>query len=161
MSWTWVRPADPSLLDGRPLLDLGTGDGQTLNALAPSGLVIGIDRDPTLLRRGSVNAEAHRLPIASKTIETVLAADLFHHLADPSLARAMQEVARVLAASGRLVAWWYETPGRPAPDAPRHPRAYEAVAAAALEAGFGSVGPLELTTTMASGPPTVGLLATL
>ena len=148
------------MLEGRPLLDLGTGDGQTLAALVdPGGLVVGVDRTIDLLRPGDVNAEADRLPFSDQSFATVLAADLFHHLDDERLALVLTEISRVLEPQGLLVAWWYEQPGRDAPDAPRYPRAYSVGAAAAGAAGFNSVSELALRNTMDAGPPTVGVVA--
>jgi ubiquinone/menaquinone biosynthesis C-methylase UbiE len=160
MPWTWVRPVEPKMLKHRPLLDLGTGDGQTLAALVePVGLVVGMDGTIDLLRPGDVNAKADRLPFKGESFATVLAADLFHHVDDGQLPAVLAEIRRVLRKGGRLVAWWYERPGRDAPDAPRNPRSYSLVATGADRAGFSSVSALELTTAVEAGPPTVGLLA--
>jgi ubiquinone/menaquinone biosynthesis C-methylase UbiE len=106
-----------------------------------------------------VNAEAGHLPFRDESFATVLGADLFHHLDDANLATVLGEISRVLPPEGRLVAWWYERPGRDAPDAPRYPRDYSVVATAAGAAGFTSVSKLDLTTTVDAGPPTVGLVA--
>jgi SAM-dependent methyltransferase len=122
VAWTWIRPADTSLLSGRPLLDLGTGDGQTLEELAPDGFTVGVDRHRGLLRPGAVNASADALPFLDHTFAVVLAADLFHHLDRLALMRTLDEVRRVLRPDGRVVAWWFKkTPDR-LPDAPRYPR---------------------------------------
>ncbi len=158
MAFTWVRPADPSVLEGRPLLDLGTGDGQTLATLVRGpGLAVGVDRTIALLRPGSVNAEAGCLPFRDGCFETVLAADLFHHLDDGSLSLVLVELARVLRPGGRLVAWWYETASRDAPDAPRYPRRLEAVTSAAVQ--FKEVENLALEMTLEPAPATIGMLA--
>jgi SAM-dependent methyltransferase len=114
------------VLDARPLLDLGTGDGQTREALAPDGFVVGVDSRP--LRRGDLAAFAHRLPFRDGAFATVLAADLFHHLDDTHLDATLEEIARVLRADGRLVAWWLESTPDTAPDAPRFCRTFEDVA---------------------------------
>lgn len=159
--WTWIRPHDPSVLEGRPLLDLGTGDAQTLRALIePDGLVVGLDRSWTALRaaRGTgplVCGQAVALPFADDALEVIVAGDLFHHLDDGDLETALREIARV----GRLlVAWWYELPGRPGPDAPGFPRTYASVAAAAERAGL-DPRTLELDATVEPAPATVGLRA--
>jgi ubiquinone/menaquinone biosynthesis C-methylase UbiE len=162
--WTFVRPADPSVLAGRPLLDIGTGDGQTVLAVAdPTGLVVGLERSLEALRvarrtgvERAVCADAERLPVGSQRVAAVLAADLFHHLDRERLGRVLAEVHRVLVSGGRLVAWWYELPARPAPDAPRFPRPYEEIAGAVSRAGFGSVERLALSGGE-EGPPTVGV----
>ena len=163
-----MRPKDLSLLDGRPLLDLGTGDAQTLAALASSaaGPVVGVDRSLAVLlgarRTGLswlVGAEATALPFTDCSFGTVLAADLFHHLDDDRLGRAVEEVARVMRREGRLVAWWYETAPHAAPDAPAHPRELEVVVAAADAAGYTAIDALELDVVLPGGPKTIGLTA--
>ncbi len=159
MPWAWVRPADLRILAGRPLLDLGTGDGQTLAALAPGGLTVGVDRRIALLSPGNVAAEARVLPFKDGSFATTLAADLFHHLPDDNLADVLDEVFRVTSATGRLVAWWYEEPGREAPDAPRYPRSFGDVAWIAGNCGFKSAEPLELISTLEPSPATTGILA--
>lgn len=125
MAWAFVRPVDTSLLGQRPLLDLGTGDGSTVAALTQGGMIVGVDRDRTLLRPGGVNALADVLPFRSGSIGTVLAADVFHHLDDDALTRSLGEIARVLRKGGRLVAWWYEHTTDTSPDAPRYARALD------------------------------------
>ncbi|MGH2760345.1 MAG: class I SAM-dependent methyltransferase [Actinomycetota bacterium] len=163
MAWAWVRPADRRVLEGRPLLDLGTGDAQTLSALVePRGLVVGVDRSSEALAAGKgrgfrlVGAEAHAVPFAAGTFDTVLAGDLFHHVDDERLSEVLAEVRRILRDGGRLVAWWYEVSGRQSPDAPRYPRLFEEVARAAR--GL-RVDRLELEMTLEPAPPTVGLVA--
>lgn len=166
MAWTWVRPRDQGLLAARPLLDLGCGDGQTLRALVrPSGLVVGLDRAPMALRaarrtldRRVAAGDARRLPVRDGAVQVVLAADLLHHHDNVDLGVVLSEARRVLVAGGRLVAWWYGEPGRPAPDAPSFPRTYGQVEDAARDAGFSETAPLDLEAPEA-GPPTVGLVA--
>lgn len=167
MSWTWVRPRDPSALSGRPLLDLGVGDAMTTGALAGgAGLVVGVDASGDALRAARrtgrlvlVRAFAERLPFIDATFATVLAADLFHHLADDDLGRVLDETARVLRPGGRLVAWWYAEPRRPGPGAPSRPRGYGDVADAVMRGGFLETKPLELELSVQPSPPTVGLVA--
>jgi len=150
--FTFVRPVDARVLEGRPLLDLGTGDGQTLRTLVGDlREVVTVDRSTVLAPM--VAADALALPFADGSFVTVLAADLIHHVGD--LDALFAEVARVLRPDGVLVAWWYETAPHEAPDAPRFPRSYAEVAA---HARFGDVRPLDLEITLGGGPPTVGLL---
>jgi len=163
MAWTWVRPADSRLLAPRPLLDVGTGDGQTLRALVePHGLVVGVDRAVVPMRalpRAGVRvaaAEAAHLPFKDGSFDAVLAGDLFHHLDDQTLASVVEEIRRVLGPDGVLVAWWYTETGRAGVDSPRYPRNYESVAA--LAEAYIPVEPLELTATLEPSPPTAGLL---
>jgi len=161
MAWSWVRPVDPALLEGRPLLDLGTGDAATIRGL--TGLVVGVDASELALRaaRGGRLAagRAEQLPFRDGAFAVVVAGDLFHHLDDDGLAAVLREVRRVLRPDGVLVAWWYERPARPAPDAPRHPRSFEAVAGLTRRAGLGTVAPLDLEFTIEPAPATVGLSA--
>lgn len=163
MTWAWVRPADTSVLEGRPLLDLGTGDGQTLATLVGGdGLVVGVDRSIEALGAARshcvplVAAEAGDLPFRAEMFEVVVAGDLFHHLDDATLERVLGETRRILLPGGRLIAWWYEAPGRAAPDAPRYPRRFDEVVA--LVKTF-TIERLELEVSLASGPPTVGIVA--
>jgi SAM-dependent methyltransferase len=157
VGWAFVRPKDATLLEGRPLLDLGTGDGQTLRALTHRfGVIVGLDADATLLRPGNVNAQSDALPFADGALAVVLAADLFHHLDDARLVATLAEIARVLRPRGRLIAWWYESTPDTSPDAPRYTRSFDQVAAAVTDL---RVEPLELETEVASSA-TVGILAT-
>lgn len=164
MPWTWVRPADPSVLEGRPLLDLGCGDGQTLATLVPpGGLVVGCDHRPGALRAASrsvrvalVAGDAGALPFVDGAFEVVLCGDLFHHLDDGSLMEALRGIRRVLRPGGRLVAWWFGAPGRGGPDVPAQPRPLEAVEAIARTAGLRDVRELAVVP-VEPGPATVGL----
>jgi SAM-dependent methyltransferase len=165
MPWTWIRPVDPSLLEARPLLDIGTGDGQTLRALvSPGGLVVGVDRSVAPMRSMAeahdvrvAAAEAAQLPLLEQTFAVVLAGDLFHHLDEDAVAEVLAEIRRVLIDGGTLIAWWYQESGRPGVDAPRHPRSYEALASHL--GAFKKVESLELVATVDAGPPTVGIRA--
>jgi SAM-dependent methyltransferase len=162
MPWAFVRPSDDSVLSGRPLLDLGTGDGQTLKALAPDGFVVGLDRRFAPLRSArlgrAVCAGAERLPMAEASFEVVLAGDLVHHLDDARLDAVIAEVARVLKPDGRLVAWWYASEATGAPDAPAFPRPMIDVTRALEAGGFVAIAPLDLVVEH-GGPPTVGVIA--
>ena len=167
MAWTFVRPADTSLLAGRPLLDLGTGDGQTIVALtSDDGLRVGIDRSVRSLRAARraglvdvVAALADGLPFASSSFSTVVAGDVFHHADDQELVRILTEAARVLAGGGRLVAWWYSAPGRGGAGDPRFPRAYVDVCELAVTSGFSVGRPLDLELSLDPAPATVGIVA--
>ncbi|MEX0874820.1 MAG: class I SAM-dependent methyltransferase [Actinomycetota bacterium] len=166
MPWTFVRPRDATLLAARPLLDLGTGDGQTLRALVePGGLIVGVDRSVAPMRsvkRAGIHvaaAEAAHLPFFNGSFAVVLAGDLFHHLDDEALPVVLAEIGRVMTDSGALIGWWYGEPGRPGVDAPRYPRSYEAIVS--HFEGFGSVEPLDLIETVDAGPPTAGIRARL
>ena len=153
----FVRPRDGSLLAKRPLLDIGCGDGQ--NVLAAAGAdAIGIDRSLEVLRAARQSgltriaaANADALPFRVSSFEVVLAADLFHHVDD--LRPVMDEIRSVLRPGGLLVAWWYSSAPHAAPDAPRFPRGFDAVAA-----HWPGAEPLSLEIVLGGGPTTVGLL---
>lgn len=157
-----MRPHDPSVLSGRPIVDLGTGDGQTVAALAGPD-AIGVDRSLEALR-GAVRtgltrlvaADTSALPFLDGSVRVVLAADVLHHLAD--VADALTEASRVLGPGGRLVAWWYAVAGRGGPGDPGFPRSFEEVAEAARNAGFSDVEPLDLEI-VEGVPATVGMTA--
>jgi len=160
MAWAWVRPADPALLQGRPLLDLGTGDGATIRRLA--GLAVGLDRSAQALRTAGggrlVRGVAEDQPFADGSFSVVVAGDLFHHLDDAALGRTLEEIRRVLRPDGRLLAWWYERASRGGPDAPMHPRPFAVVDAIAAAKGF-ATDRLALEFTIEPAPATVGLIA--
>lgn len=163
MTFAFVFPDDPSVLDGRPLLDVGCGDGLTSKALGANGLVIGIDVQPQLLKgRLAACASATALPFVDAYFATVLAADLCHHLSDEDLGLFFEGARRVLRPSGSVVAWWISHPLRhapDAPDAPRYPRSYELVAEIAVASGFTSVELLPLKS-VAYSSQNVGMIAT-
>jgi SAM-dependent methyltransferase len=163
MTFSWVRPADKSALSGRPLADIGTGDGQTLLALAPDG--IGLDRSMDALsaarRSGVVRLAAGcalALPVQTGSLGCVLAADLFHHLPDDQLRMSLAECRRVLRDRGCLVAWWYERSGRGGVGDPAYPRELGRVMRAA-RIEFDRVEELELEISIRPAPSTVGLRA--
>ena len=162
MPWTWVRPADPTILEGRPLLDVGVGDGQTLAALVERpGLVVGIDDSHAALRaaRGRaparlVAASASSIPFRAESFAAILAADLFHHLDDAAFDLLLNELHRVVRRDGRIVGWWYETPGRGGVGDPAFPRSYDELASRIRGKGLTSA-PIELEIVEGT-PATVG-----
>jgi SAM-dependent methyltransferase len=93
------------------VLDVGTGEGQIARRLLRAGVgrVVGIDPTVAQLRaaaeRGGgahyARGAAEKLPIATASVDAVVACLVFEHLADhvPPL----QEVARVLRPGGRFV----------------------------------------------------------
>jgi SAM-dependent methyltransferase len=158
VAFSFVRPCDVSLVEPRPLLDLGCGDGQTALGLGAHD-AFGVDRSIESLRAARASgltrltqARADILPFRDGTFRVVLAADLIHHVED--VAALFAEIGRVLRPGGILVAWWYAQAPHPAPGIPRFPRSYEDVAA---EASL-DVEPLDLEIVIGGGPPTVGLL---
>lgn len=125
---------DPALLERRPalrralgslfaralptevetVLDLGCGTAYYWPLLGPRcRRLLGLELSPEMAgcgqrhRRASplgevLVGEVGRLPVASASVEVVLAVDVLHHLSDLPLA--LEEVCRVLAPGGRLVA---------------------------------------------------------
>ena len=98
------RPAS----DGISVLDVGCGTGATLKAVDDVGTALGIDRSPEALRfcqtRGIsrlAQGAAEELPVASGSVDVVLALDLLEHIRDD--AAAARELARVLRPGGVLV----------------------------------------------------------
>lgn len=98
------RPSGRSLR----LLDVGCGTGATLKALDHLGVTVGMDRSPQALRycevrglRRLLRASAEALPVASESLDVVLALDLLEHLPDD--AAAVREFARVLRPGGLLL----------------------------------------------------------
>lgn len=164
MAWTWIRPQAPEALEARPLVDLGTGDGQTLLALTEGGLRIAVDRSRSAMAplRGAavtrLQAEATLLPLRTGSTATVLAGDLLHHLPDAEVAPVLAEIRRVLAPAGHLVAWWYARSPRGGPDSPRHPRSWDDVAERASGV-FARLERLKLVPTVETTTPTVGIWA--
>jgi SAM-dependent methyltransferase len=99
-------------LDGRTsarLLDVGCGTGITLEEFRRYGSICGLDvshaalaytrrRDPAA---SVVQADARRIPIASRAIDAVLAFDVIEHLDDDRAG--LREIERVLRPGGALV----------------------------------------------------------
>jgi len=101
-------------LDGRRVLDVGCGDGTYAVAAAERGAeVTGVDASGSMLgaartqavERGVplelCRADATSLPFAEGSFDVVIAVTVLCFIATPE--RALREIARVLAPSGRLV----------------------------------------------------------
>ncbi len=111
-------------LDGR-VLDVGSGYGVfslLLARLCPAATVIGLDREPqTVVTAGATAAElsianatfqegdAHQLPFADATFDTVVCQTVLTHVADA--AAVVREMARVLRPGGTFLAVEYSTNG--------------------------------------------------
>ncbi|GAA1846186.1 hypothetical protein GCM10009836_27210 [Pseudonocardia ailaonensis] len=109
----WQLVAQAGIEPGSTVLDLGTGTGNVLRLAAeaaPDATLIGIDPDPQalLLARRKLpgvrieQAAASAIPCADGSVDRVLCAFVFHHIADDERAAALAEVRRVLAPGGRL-----------------------------------------------------------
>jgi ubiquinone/menaquinone biosynthesis C-methylase UbiE len=113
----WARQGDDGFSDfrallpapGRGTLDLGCGEGRVARALAGEDHdVTGVDVSPELvdLARGAdpsgtyLVADAEELPFADGAFDLVVAFNVLSCVGD--LARAVDEIARVLASGGRL-----------------------------------------------------------
>jgi ubiquinone/menaquinone biosynthesis C-methylase UbiE len=109
-------------LPGRKLLDLGSGMGTFAVEAAKRGAsAVGIDLAPAALEAARrvadsertlvsfVRADGAELPIRSRSVDVVLAADLTEHLDDVTLGRVLREARRVLRPAGVLVLY---TPNR-------------------------------------------------
>jgi SAM-dependent methyltransferase len=95
-------------LDLANMLDVGCGDGRVSKALPAESRYVGLDFSQQLIgrnaRRGAAFALtdiSHPLPLADSQFGTVVCFAALHHL--PNRAPLVQELARVLAPSGRLV----------------------------------------------------------
>lgn len=106
--------AELGLREGDRVLDAGCGTGRALPplraAVGPSGVVLGADLTPAMLRE-AVRAGRHRdgallltdvaaLPLRSHSLDAVFGAGLISHLASP--AENLRELARVVRPGGVL-----------------------------------------------------------
>jgi ubiquinone/menaquinone biosynthesis C-methylase UbiE len=101
----------PLLANGQRVLDLGCGPGSITaglaDAIAPDGLLLGIDREPGQLVLASSAAagsfaagRADELPIATYSLDVAFAHALFEHLSEP--AAVLAQLRRVLRPGGLL-----------------------------------------------------------
>jgi ubiquinone/menaquinone biosynthesis C-methylase UbiE len=106
--------AELGLGEGDRVLDAGCGTGRALPplraAVGPSGVVVGADLTPAMLRAAVragrdrdgrlLLADVAALPLRSESLDAVFAAGLVAHLADP--AQDLRELARVVRPGGVL-----------------------------------------------------------
>ncbi|HEY4019114.1 MAG TPA: methyltransferase domain-containing protein [Pseudonocardiaceae bacterium] len=101
----------PLLAPGQRVLDLGCGPGTITeglaDAIAPDGVLLGVDREHTQLQLARSAVPAHfaaaradALPIATHTLDVAFAHAVFEHLPDPGFA--LTELRRVLRPGGLL-----------------------------------------------------------
>jgi len=114
-SWAAWSRALGMLLPAIDVADLACGEGYlTLEAAGWARRVIGIDRDPDVLRRaralarkrgiGNVSwkrGDIERLPIEDASVDVALLSQALHQAADPY--RAVSEAVRILRPGGRLL----------------------------------------------------------
>lgn len=167
----------PRELRERTVLDVGCGMGTfAIEAARRGARAVGVDPAPAAVRAARavaaaeqtraafVRADAVDLPMATGSVDVVVAADVTEHLDDDTLARMLREAARVLRAEGALVLYTPEQThlferlrerGMLEPD-PSHigVRSADALAAAARAAGFR----IERTTWLPSHLPGWNLL---
>ena len=100
------------------ILDLGCGTGAMaleIGRLHPHARLVGIDGDPEMLRRASAKARAagialelyearaEQLPLADRSVDSVVSTLVLHHLSAASKRAALSEVRRVLVPGGSLL----------------------------------------------------------
>lgn len=83
------------------VLDVGSADGPSVTWLHGRGRRIALDLDPRGLAPGDVCGSAMELPFGDRTVDVVAAFDVIEHCVDE--ARALDEIHRILAPSGRLL----------------------------------------------------------
>ncbi|MET7294720.1 class I SAM-dependent methyltransferase [Streptomyces griseoloalbus] len=106
--------AELGLREGDRVLDAGCGTGRALpslrTAVGPSGVVLGADLTPAMLREAAragrnrdgalLLTDVAALPLRSSSLDAVFAAGLIAHLPDP--AGNLREIARVVRPGGVL-----------------------------------------------------------
>ncbi len=118
----WQQNVEPALSDTPVILDLGTGPGMLLKALAaryPQVRAIGVECADYMLDAAddlpegceTIAADLHdpHLPLDDGSVDAAVASMVLHEMHQP--VRALQEVARCLKAGGRLyVLDWVRAP---------------------------------------------------
>lgn len=106
----WSRKHDDwfPVRDDESVLDLGCGTGKSIDSL--KGRIVGVDFSATALKSARrrhpsvdfVASDVCRLPFKNDSFDLVRASYIFGHLDEGGIRMAIEEVSRVLSASGRL-----------------------------------------------------------
>jgi ubiquinone/menaquinone biosynthesis C-methylase UbiE len=118
----WAQTMEPALSDAPTILDLGTGPGLFLKALAaryPKVHAVGVECAPYMLEAATdlpencdiVTADLHdpHLPLADGSVDAAVASVVLHEMHQP--VRTLQEVQRCLKPGGRFyVLDWVRAP---------------------------------------------------
>lgn len=82
----------------RTILEVGCGNGRLSNRVPPRFKVIGMDVSRTAVRFVKTNkviGDSHRVPLADRSVDLVICADVLEHLPDDILMMTVRELQRV------------------------------------------------------------------
>ncbi len=117
----YLQPHEPESLEGKLVLDVGTGSGRHSREAARFGArVVAVDLGESIdvARRNlppevlTVQADAEHLPLAPGSFDFVMSIGVLHHLRDPE--RALRSLVPLAVPGGRLHVYLYWTPERAA-----------------------------------------------
>lgn len=113
----YLHPLKPSWLEGKRVLDVGTGSGRHAREAAELGAeVVAVDLGEAIevARRNlppevlTVQADAEQLPFEPESFDMVMSIGVLHHLPDPSVA--LRSIARYVRPGGFLHVYLYWRP---------------------------------------------------